>query len=101
MLSPTLHDTLITFFVRGKPMHPKPSPTFKFIILLAITLFISACGEIKLPPIPPNGTILAFGDSLTQGKGVKPADSYPSVLARLSGRKVINAGVSGEVSQAG
>lgn len=71
------------------------------IILLSIMLLMVACSDVKLSPIPADSPILAFGDSLTRGKGVELVDSYPSVLARLSGREVINAGISGEVTKAG
>lgn len=48
-------------------------------------------------------TILAFGDSLTEGFGVDPQENYPAQLQRkLLGDgyavKVINAGISGETS---
>jgi len=36
-----------------------------------------------------------------EGKGVTPAQSYPTVLANLSGRTVVNAGISGELSMDG
>ncbi len=66
-----------------------------------ICLLLAACGEPGFRPLAAGETILAFGDSLTEGRGVNPAQSYPSVLASLSGHPVINGGVSGELSQAG
>jgi acyl-CoA thioesterase-1 len=50
-----------------------------------------------------NGVIVAVGDSLTAGFGVKEEDNYPSQLQRQLEAKglhyrVINAGVSGETS---
>lgn len=45
--------------------------------------------------------MLAFGDSLTFGSGVKEADSYPSVLEELTGLNVINEGNPGELSASG
>lgn len=70
-------------------------------LVLIIVLFFTACDRIELNPIPADGIILAFGDSLTVGVGTKKSKSYPSVLAELSGRKVINAGVSGETTTKG
>ena len=68
--------------------------------LLACTL-LQGCSDERLPPLARDAKILAFGDSLTAGLGTSPANSYPSVLAQLSGRRVINAGVSGEVTADG
>lgn len=53
---------------------------------------------------PPK--IVAFGDSLTAGYGLAPAESYPSLLQkRLDAEgfkyEVVNAGVSGDTSAAG
>ena len=50
--------------------------------------------------------IVAFGDSLTAGRGVDPAQNYPSKLqAKIDARgfkyRVVNAGVSGETSSQG
>lgn len=64
-------------------------------------LLLQGCGGPKLEAIPPSGTILAFGDSLTAGYGVNEAQSYPTVLAELSDRTVINAGISGETTSEG
>lgn len=69
--------------------------------LIVIGLFLVACSKTPYTKIPPSGTILAFGDSLTYGYNVQPEHSYPSVLARLSGRNVVNAGVSGEITADG
>ena len=48
-------------------------------------------------------SILAFGDSLTVGVGANRRESYPSVLARLTGEKVrvFNSGKSGETTTSG
>jgi lysophospholipase L1-like esterase len=72
-------------------------------ILLCSLLLISACSDSqpRLPVLPDEATLLAFGDSLTFGTGAAPAESWPAVLARLTGRKVINAGIPGEVSASG
>src|ERR1700759_1607017 len=50
--------------------------------------------------------IVAFGDSLTAGYGLQPAESYPALLQKLidaDGFKyeVVNAGVSGDTSAGG
>lgn len=73
------------------------------LVLNCLLLLSVACGDsvTELPRLGNDAVILAFGDSLTHGKGAKENESYPSVLASLSGKKVINAGVSGEVSSIG
>ena len=73
----------------------------KIILYVYCILSINACSEQQLQPLTTSAKILAFGDSLTFGKGVKKAHSYPSVLAKLSGLEVINAGISGELTAQG
>jgi acyl-CoA thioesterase I len=72
--------------------------------LFSAALFALLAGCAKTPTLPALGagdTVLAFGDSLTFGIGAAPEQSYPARLAALIGRKVVNAGVPGEVSADG
>lgn len=78
----------------------------KQITILLLTSFIiigiSACSEeAKLQALDSDASILAFGDSLTYGTGTSRDKAYPAVLAKLINRKVINAGVPGEISENG
>ena len=70
--------------------------------LLFVALLPAGCGDQpELPALAAADVILAFGDSLTYGTGAREDESYPAVLARLSGHEVVNAGVSGEISAEG
>lgn len=62
---------------------------------------LSACSEPKLAALSNEDSVLAFGDSLTLSVGASGENSYPSVLAELSGLRVINSGVSGETTDRG
>ena len=81
------------------------SPLYAFrtmcCALFSLALIIGCSPQT--PPIKLNtdSVILAFGDSLTLGVGAKEWASYPAVLEQELGVKVVNAGVSGEVSSDG
>jgi lysophospholipase L1-like esterase len=75
-----------------------------FIATLAIATCLGGCGREKVPklsPVGPDDVIVAFGDSLTYGTGASEAESYPIVLGDLIKRKVVRAGVPGEVTSGG
>lgn len=67
-----------------------------------LSLLLIACSDRPyLPALGNDAVIVAFGDSLTRGYGAKESDSYPAVLEKLTGRTVINAGITGEESLQG
>ena len=70
------------------------------IILIALLSLLPACNQSPetLHKLPGDAVILAFGDSLTYGTGASPQHDYPSILAKLTTLKVINAGRPGEIS---
>ncbi len=74
-----------------------------FLLIIFVLHLLAACGadQPQLPRLSSDALILAFGDSLTFGTGSGKGKSYPEVLADLSGHRVINAGVPGEVTENG
>ncbi len=80
----------------------KVYPAIHLLLLVICTCFLFACSDKKsLDPLEHNGVILAFGDSLTAGVGASEDESYPEVLAQLTGLHVVESGVSGEETSQG
>jgi acyl-CoA thioesterase I len=93
----------------------------RFGSVLAGALLLTACGQSEPPPAPPRGgsaeappeipaigperRVLAFGDSLLTGYGLKVEEGYPARLeaalrARGINARMANAGVSGDTTAA-
>jgi len=76
----------------------------KYFLLILFFLLTTGCDQEKVQSqiveTEKNYTILALGDSLTEGLGVDEKDNYPSILqTKLPNNiKVVNAGLSGETS---
>jgi acyl-CoA thioesterase-1 len=76
-------------------------------VVICSCLILAACGQEEPPSAPPEiqftGTIVAMGDSLTEGLGVPEEETYPALLQKALrdkgyGYRVVNAGISGETS---
>lgn len=70
-------------------------------VAIALILFTFTKKDPDIQTLHSQNTILAFGDSLTYGYNAQPTQSYPSILSKMTGLNVINAGVLGETSQEG
>jgi lysophospholipase L1-like esterase len=74
----------------------------RFLFALFALFLLAACDRAPtLPKLNAHDVIVAFGDSLTHGTGAGSDAAYPAVLASLTGRTVINAGVPGDTTASG
>lgn len=71
------------------------------IQLAAASFLLAACGRTpKLPALARGSVVLAFGDSVTYGTGAAPGEDWPTLLAVLTGWRIVNAGVPGDTAEA-
>jgi lysophospholipase L1-like esterase len=76
--------------------------TQRFLFALLALFLLAACDRAPtLPRLNSHDVIVAFGDSLTHGTGASADTAYPAVLAALTDRIVINAGVPGDTTSSG
>jgi len=74
----------------------------RLFFAVCVAFLLAACDRAPtLPRLNSHDVIVAFGDSLTHGTGASTQDAYPAVLAALTGRTVINAGVPGDTTSSG
>jgi acyl-CoA thioesterase-1 len=89
---------------------PKPAPrrfaltpaqwAIAAALLLSLTWGFWPSRYSKVKNLDARGsTIVAFGDSLTEGFGAGPGEDYPSRLAKMIATPVTNAGVSGDTTE--
>lgn len=90
-------------------LQARPSPLLAKAALCLMTIIVCTAAPIMTLPAAGQArpaTIVAFGDSLTAGYGLKTSDSFPAQLQmalEAKGHKVIvvNAGVSGDTTSDG
>ncbi|MCL2389505.1 MAG: GDSL-type esterase/lipase family protein [Elusimicrobia bacterium] len=70
--------------------------------LIFVIFFAALLGCAQNTPVTGNGTtIVAFGDSFTQGYGVGRANNFPAILQDLTGIQVVNLGAFGNTMRQG
>lgn len=74
--------------------------SFSFALCTLSFTLITSCAKREIKNIDsPGKNIICFGDSITFGSGVKAGEGYPSILAQMIGRAVVNAGIDNDTSE--
>jgi acyl-CoA hydrolase len=69
--------------------------------LFAGGIFLAACSRApKFAAVPSGSVVLAFGDSVTFGTGAASGQDWPTLLAAMTGWRIVNAGVPGDTADA-
>jgi lysophospholipase L1-like esterase len=72
------------------------------VVGLLLIVLIAVSKEYKITNFPTTGeTIVAFGDSITEGIGTTEGKEYVSLLSERLGVSIVNMGVSGDTSADG
>ena len=71
------------------------------LVAVCVALMVACSLNVRLPKLERDDVVVAFGDSITFGAGATPQESYPAILEKIIGRRVVNAGVPGEVTAGG
>ena len=96
--------------MQKSPSHTQRTQYVLIALCAALALFfirpLIQAAEPPAPPSPRRQTIVCFGDSLTAGYGLDPAQAYPALLQKKIDAQgwpfhVVNAGLSGDTTSGG
>jgi acyl-CoA thioesterase I len=87
--------------VQVKPVEYKPIALAQVPAATAVASLAPARVEERVDVSKLGCQIVAFGDSLTEGMGVRQDQCYPAVLEGIAGMKICNFGNTGNTSEIG